>query len=197
MPDESLLSGIRLLNPNLKTPYTQAWNVGIQRELGHGMTIEVNYVGSGSHRLIRSVDGNPPQPALVAAAQANGTLPRTVSGGTLRIAPLVGLPQVTGNTAFEEPIVIESVGNATYNGLQSVFHKRFSHGLDFQAAYTWSHAIDDAADPLVAPGGNRNIARNSFNLHEERGTSDYDLRHRLIINYVYRASVRRRSCPFQ
>ena len=45
--------------------------------------------------------------------------------------------------------------------------------------------VDDAADPLVAPGGNRNIARNSFNLHEERGSSDYDLRHRLIINYVY------------
>jgi len=59
------------------------------------------------------------------------------------------------------------------------------HGIDFQAAYTWSHAIDDAADPLVAPGGNRNIARNSFNLHEERGSSDYDLRHRLIINYIY------------
>jgi hypothetical protein len=92
---------------------------------------------------------------------------------------------VTGNQAFEEPIVLRSVGNATYNGLQTVFHKRFSHGVQFQAAYTWSHAIDDAADPLVAPGGNRNIARNSFNLKEERGTSDYDLRHRLITNYVF------------
>ena len=79
----------------------------------------------------------------------------------MRIAPLIGLPQVTGNLAFEEPIVIESIGNATYNGLQTTFKKRFSNGLDFQAAYTWSHAIDDAADPLVAPGGNRNIARNS------------------------------------
>jgi len=69
--------------------------------------------------------------------------------------------------------------------LQSVFHKRFSHGVDFQAAYTWSHAIDDANDPLVAPGGNRNIARNSFNLKEERGSSSYDLRHRLIFNYIF------------
>jgi hypothetical protein len=185
VPDQSLLTGITIIDPNLKTPYTQAWNVGIQHELAHGITIEVNYVGSGTHRLVRSVDGNPPQPSLVAAAQANGTLPVTTSGGTLRIAPFIGLPQVTGNTAFEEPIVIESVGNGTYNGLQSVFHKRMGHGIDFQAAYTWSHAIDDAADPLVAPGGNRNIARNSFNLHEERGTSDYDLRHRLVLNYVF------------
>ena len=185
VPDGSLLTGISLIDPNLKTPYTQSWNVGIQRELGGGMTLEVNYVGSGTHRLFRSVDGNPPLPWLVAAAQASGKLSRTTAGGTLRIAPLLGLPQVTGNTAFEEPIIVKSIGNATYNGLQSTLHKRFGRGLEFQGAYTWSHAIDDAADPLVAPGGNRNIARNSFNLKEERGTSDYDLRHRFVLNFVY------------
>ena len=185
VPDGSLVTGIAILNPNLKTPYSQNWNAGIQRDLGNGMSLEVNYVGSGTHRIFRSIDGNPPLPWLVAAAHANGSLPSTVSGGALRIAPLLGLPQVTGNLAFEEPIVNESVGNATYNGLQSVFHKRFSRGVDFQAAYTYSHAIDDANDPLVAPGGNRNIARNSFNLKEERGSSSYDLRHRLILNYIF------------
>jgi hypothetical protein len=183
--DGSLLSGISLIDPNLKTPYTQAWNVGVQRQLGGGMTLEVDYVGSGTHRLFNSVDANPPLPWLVAAAHADGTLPASVSGGTLRIAPLLGLPQVTGNLAFEEPVLIESVGNGTYNALQSVFNKQFSHGVQFQAAYSWSHAIDDAADPLVATAGNRNIARNSFNLKEERGSSDYDLRHRLILNYVF------------
>ena len=183
--DGSFLSGISILDPRLKTPYTQAWNVGIQRELGNGMTLEVNYVGSGTHRLFRSVDGNPPLPWVVAAEQAGGDLPATVSGGALRIAPLLGLPQVTGNLAFIEPIVVRSIGNGTYNGLQSVFRQQFRHGLELQAAYTWSHAIDDAADPLVAPGGNRNIARNSFNLKEDRGSSDYDLRQRLVFSYLY------------
>ncbi len=186
VPDGSLLTGITILDPNLRVPYTQSWNAGIQRQLRSGMTIEVDYVGSGTHRMFRSVDGNPPLPWLVAAAHANGTLPLDVSGGSLRIAPLLGYPQVTGNTAFEEPVVIRSIGNATYNGLQTVFNKQFSRGVQFQAAYTWSHAIDDAADPLVAgQPGNRNIARNSFNLHEERGSSDYDLRHRLIVNYIF------------
>ncbi len=183
--DGALLSTVNILDPNLKTPYTQAWNVGIQRQLGGGMTVEADYVGSGTHRLFRSVDGNPPLPWLVAAAHADGTLPLNVSGGALRIAPLLGFPQVTGNLAFEEPIVIRSIGNATYNGLQMMFNKRFQRGVQFQAAYTWSHAIDDAADPLVATGGNRNIARNSFNLKEERGSSDYDLRHGLILNYLF------------
>jgi hypothetical protein len=174
-----------ILDPNLKTPYTQSWNAGIQRELGHGMVLEVNYVGSSSHRLLRSVDGNPPIPALVAAAQANGSLDPAISGGTLRILPLLGLPQVTGNTAFDEPVEIKTIGNATYNGLQTTFHKRLGNGIDFQAAYTWSHAIDDSNDPLQAPGGDRNIARDSFDLHLDRGSSDYDLRHRLIVNWVY------------
>jgi len=79
---------------------------------------------------------------------------------------------------------MKSIGNATYNGLQTVFTKQMSKGIQFQAAYTWSHTIDDAPDPLDATFGNRNIARNSFNLHEERGSSDYDVRHRLVLNYM-------------
>ena len=185
VPDGTYLSTASILDPLLLNPYTQSWNVGVQRQLGHGMSIEVNYVGSGTHRLFRTMDGNPPLPWLVAAAQANGSLSRSVSGGRLWQLPLLDLPQVTGNTAFIEPAIVRSIGNATYNALQTVFTKEFSSGLQFQAAYTWSHAIDDAPDPLVAPGGNRNIARNSFNLKEERGTSDYDLRHRLIVNFVY------------
>jgi hypothetical protein len=184
VPDGSYLS-VEVIDPNIKTPYTQSWNVGIQRDLGHGMVFEVNYVGSSSHRLLRDVDGNPPLPSLVAAAQANGTLSPTISGGELRILPLLGLPQVTGNTAFDEPTLIKSIGNATYNGLQMMFHKRFGSGIDFQAAYTWSHAIDDANDPFEAPGGDRVFPRDSLDLQEDRGSSDYDLRHRLIVNWVY------------
>ncbi len=186
VPDQTLLSGISVLDPLLRNPYTQSWNVGIQRQLGSEMTFEINYVGSGTHRLFRSIDGNPPLPWLVAADHANGTLPLDVSGQTLRFGSLAGLPQVTGNLAFFEPVLVKSIGNGTYNGLQMVFNKQFSRGIQFQAAYTWSHAIDDAADPLVAgQPGNRDIARNSFNLKEERGSSDYDLRHRLVTNYVF------------
>ncbi len=75
------ISGITVLSRTIKNPYTQSWNAGIQRQLGNGMTLEVNYVGSGSHRLLRSVDGNPPLPWLVAADQANGTLDPSIFGG--------------------------------------------------------------------------------------------------------------------
>ncbi|MBV9267381.1 MAG: TonB-dependent receptor, partial [Acidobacteriaceae bacterium] len=185
VPEGSYVPAITILSRTLKNPYTQSWNVGIQRQLGTQTSIDVEYVGSGSHRLFRSVDGNPPLPWLVAAAHANGTLPIDVTGNGLRFAPLDNRPQVTGNTVFDEPVVVESVGNSTYNALQIGFNRQFSHGLQFQANYTWSHAIDDAGDPIVAPQDNRNIARNSFDLREERGNSDYDLRHRLILNWLY------------
>jgi hypothetical protein len=181
----SFFPNTTILDPLLRNPYTQSWNVGVQRQISTNTSIELNYVGSGSHRLFRSVDANPPLPWLVAAAHANGTLKPTIAGGTLAIAPELGLPQLTGNTALVTPVEVQSTGNSTYNALQAVFHQRFSNSLQFQAAYTWAHAIDDAADPLVAVGGNRTIARNSFNLKEERGSSDYDLRHRLIVNFVY------------
>src|SRR5262249_102718 len=52
-------------------------------------------------------------------------------------------------------------------------------------SYTLSHAIDDASDPLTPAAGNRGFPRNSFNLRAERGNSDFDIRHRGVINYLY------------
>lgn len=181
---DGALASVNTIDQYLKTPYVQSWNVGIQRQLSNTMTIEVNYVGSNSHRLVRSVDGNPPLPSLVNYYIAQGYAPSDMQGGILRYGPVAGFPQVTGNTALYEPVVLKSIGNATYNGLQTVFTKQMSKGIQFQAAYTWSHTIDDAPDPLAATFANRNIARNSLNLHEERGSSDYDLRHRLVLNYM-------------
>ena len=85
-----------------------------------------------------------------------------------------------------KPGVDKSIGNSTYNGLQAKGDAAVLAWLSNQGSYTWSHAIDDASDPLQAVANNRSFPRNSFNLHEERGNSDFDQRQRLIIiNYVY------------
>src|SRR5260370_19345831 len=66
-----------------------------------------------------------------------------------------------------------------------------AHGLSFQAAYTWGHAIDSSSDPLVPTQGGQPFARASFNLNAERGNSDFDVRQRLAINYVWDLPVGR------
>jgi hypothetical protein len=89
------------------------------------------------------------------------------------------------HNALFQPFYQVAVGNGVYHALQTKFVRRMSHGLQFQAAYTWAHAIDNAPDPLVPAAGNRTFPRNSRNLNEERGNSDNDIRHRLVLNYIY------------
>src|SRR6185295_3927342 len=50
---------------NFKTPRTQQWNVGMQRQLYARGAIDVSYVGAHGDRLIRPIDINYPQPADV------------------------------------------------------------------------------------------------------------------------------------
>jgi len=63
--------------------------------------------------------------------------------------------------------------------------------VQIQGAYTWSHSLDNASDPLDAASGNRTLPRNSFNLNAEYGNSDFDVRQRLSINFVYQPNIGR------
>src|SRR5215813_13338900 len=172
-----------LFDKGFRTPETQSWNAGIQREWLANTTIEVDYVGSHSTHLFREVDGNPPQPALVAANLAAGTPPSRLTGQRLWFGG-PGL-QSTNNNAFFQAFLQKSIANATYHGLQVKVSQKMWHGLQIGGSYTFSHAMDDASDPLTPAAGNRGFPRNSFNLKAERGNSDFDIRHRGVINYLY------------
>jgi hypothetical protein len=176
--DGSFLAAV-IIDQNLKIPVSQNWNFGVQQELpGHG-TLDLNYVGSKGGRELRVVNGNPPIPALVNQLIASGVPPAALQG-----TALFTRYTTTNNSALLEPSVIKSIGNSTYHAFQANFNRRLDHGMQIQAAYTWSHSIDDASDPLKPGLNNRSFPRNSLNLKEERGASDFDLRQRLVINYV-------------
>jgi hypothetical protein len=192
---DGAILGPTLFDPNLRMPYTENWNFGVQHELANNLTLEVDYVGTRGVHLLRVVDGNPPDPALVQALIDDGVAPEDLQFAALYVgAEFFGLPfNAVHNNAFANPLsfagggaaLIRSIGNSYYHGLQTNLTRRMSHGLQFQAAYTWSHAIDDAPDPLNPAEGNRSFPRNSLALQNERGSSDNDIRHRLALNYVW------------
>lgn len=192
-----------LFNPNLHTPYSQNWNLGIQRELPGAITLEVNYVGVKGTHLFRVLDGNPPQPKLVSQLvaycsnpnNAYGCTPSTLQFGALWYgADYSLLPyNAVNNNAFYSAYMTESIANSNYNGLQVNVKKRMTHGVQVQLAYTWSHAIDNASDPLVPTAGNRSFPRNSFNLKAERGNSNFDVRQRGVVNFIYAPNIGRGS----
>jgi hypothetical protein len=192
-----------IIDPHLRMPYSQSWNFGVQRELPRRVLMEVNYVGSRGTRLLRVVDGNPPQPALVAQLETfcvptnpanNGfnTPTGQCTQSTLQFNNLWfgmetgSLPfDAANNNAFLHAEVFNNGAASIYHALQANITKRTSNGLTFQAAYTWAHVIDDASDPLTPAAGNQGFPRNSLDLRAERGNSDFDVRQRLVLNYAW------------
>ena len=176
-----------IIDPHLRMPYSQSWNFGIQRELRGGVLMEVNYVGSKGTRLLRLVDGNPPQPALVAQLLADGVPPQALQFNNLWFgAETGGLPfDAVNNNAFLHAEVFNNAASSIYHALQANVTKRMSSGLTFQAAYTWAHALDNSSDPLTPSLGNQEFPRNSLNLAAERGNSDFDVRQRVVLNYSW------------
>jgi hypothetical protein len=177
-----------LFDPRIKPPRVVTWNFGVQRQLGN-LTVEANYVGNHGTRILRVIDGNLPQPDLVAANLANGTPPGLLQYGSL----FFGGPGITSvnNNAFFDTFTDQTTGSSTYHGLQLQAQERNFHGLQLAAAYTWSHAIDDSSDPLAPTRHNGNYPVNSFDLLRERGNSGFDTRHRASINFVYQPAIGR------
>jgi hypothetical protein len=144
---------------DLRTPYMQQWNFGIQQDLGKGRVLEVAYVGSKGTKLISARDINQPLPS---AAPQNSR-------------PVLQFADIT----FEE-----SSANSSYNSLQTRFQQRLDFGLSILASYTWSKSIDNASS-FFSSAGDPNFPQNSRNTSAERGLSNFDVRHRFSLGYGY------------
>ena len=143
---------------DLRTPYIQQWNAGIQQQLGASRVLEVAYVGSKGTRLIDSRDINQPHPSPV--------------------------PTLRPNPFYSDVDIIESQANSVYHSLQARFQQRLWNGLSLLASYTFAKSIDDASG-FFSSTGDSNFPQNSYNLSGERGLSNFDIRHRFTLSYAY------------
>jgi hypothetical protein len=90
------------------------------------------------------------------------------------------------NAGFTSPITgFMPWGASTYHGLQNQLNRRFAHGLQFQAAYTWSHAIDDSTADFFSTIISPRRPQEFRNLHAERSNSPLDHRHRFSLSSIY------------
>jgi hypothetical protein len=93
------------------------------------------------------------------------------------------------NTTFYEPGVNTGIASSSYNALETIVTKRFSHGFDLRAAHTWAHGLDNAGDPLAPGGQQRSFPRNTNRLDLEHGNSDSDAKHRIVIDGTWELPV--------
>src|SRR5947207_6205554 len=121
-----------------------------------------------------------------------GTLASTLAFNsayrTNRESVAVGLPAnffvANPNAIFAR--VLRNDARSNYNALEIELRRRFSHGLQFQADYTWSKALGDAVD---AQGNNQSDLVNRLSLHLPK-RSDYrrstqDQTQRFVANGIY------------
>jgi len=158
LPDSALA-----IQRDLRTGYMQHWNFNIERQFGERGVLEVAYVGSKGTKLLTARDINQPQPSALPPG-----------------LPFVPRP----NPRLDDIDLLESRANSNYNALQARFQQRLSRGFTTLASYTWSKSIDDASN-FFSSAGDPNFPQNSYNVAAERGRSNFDVRHRLSVNYSW------------
>jgi Carboxypeptidase regulatory-like domain len=160
--------------PTLQDPMAENYNLTIERQLTNSTLLSVGYVGSVAHHLA------------------------------------IGLPQnlVTGLDASDNPInlynpsvygsidTINSIGNSNYNSLQVGVTQHLSHGLYFQASYTYGHSLDEGSGfentSFGTFGGQSGGYGGSIRASNpycfprcDYASSIFDARQRLVISYAY------------
>ncbi len=162
---------------NLRTPYVLNWNLNLQQQLGTNSVLQVAYVANRGDQLYSTIDLNQVNTALDDGSEQLGR-PLTASCP----AP-VGLG-IGNSPCYPYISYLNYLGNqstSSYQSLQTTFTHRYANGLYLLAGYTWAHAIDTA--------GNTNnlgyIPQNSLNYAAEKGSGDYDIRHRFTLSLTY------------
>ena len=184
-----------------KLPYTQNWTLDLQYQLSNNWLFDVSYVGNhGSHEVLpapfnQALLATPSNPVNGQISSYGGLAPASAcniyynpSLTQLDTEPLCPPPYYAGNTEVRVPyigydmnsVLYEAEGISNYNALQAQVRKRLSHGLQFTASYTWSHALDEQSGlGLFMTGNNPLVPKGSY------ASSDFDQTHVLLVNYSY------------
>jgi len=187
----ALVKGVALagqiFDRDLRTAYFHQFNTSIQYSLKRDLLLEIAYVGTRGRNLIRDVAINQarlasPQSPIINAVTHQVITTNTPAAANVALrAPYQGVE--VGNF-----LQIQSTAESTYNSLQLSLTQRFSKGIQFLASYTFGRSIDNASGGSDSTGEVRdtiNIAGNQLDSRANRGLSDFDRTHRLVLSYLW------------
>ena len=161
-------------NPNFKDPASAQWNLTVERQVTPDSKIRVSYVGQSAWHLPITVDLNQIAPS---------TTPYTI--------PANGY--VDPRAPYQNWLLLmdsESIGNQSYAAGMVEFQQRLSHGLTFQANYTFAKDISDAqgSDAPTVYAGEEPYAveiANRYDIGYDRGNVVGMPRQRLLLTGTY------------
>lgn len=148
----------------LKNGYTVTGNFTIERQLPLDMALQVSYVTNHGIDLYQSSYPN----------NYNGA--QTANTPYTNVTPGLGEFQLFYNRAISH-----------YNSLQTQLRKVSpTHGVTFQANYTWAKNLTNADEVWSAPGASGAISLNDPTCIDcEYARASYDVAHRVSANFSY------------
>lgn len=145
---------ITRIDPNIEVSYSQQGNFQIERELPWNAVVSVGYLHVRAKHLILS---------------RNVNVPRFPASAGI---PNLGRPDPNwGNISR-----FESSGRSDYDGMVVSFNQRAWRWATMRLSYTLSKTIDDSGNFFFSS------PQNNFDVRDERGLSDNDQRHRLVLS---------------
>jgi hypothetical protein len=175
---------------HLHSAYTASWNATLEKELAGTFVIGASYLGSSGSRLYslnnlnRTGSSGLLDPSCVTA--------RVAADGITAIGP--DYSNCTRlNPGFNNISTRGNGGHSSYQALQLRVDSRYISrlGLNFGANYTWSHSIDNRS----VSGGSLSVAEtgggylDAFNPGIDRGSSDFDVRHRVAAHFIWEIPI--------
>jgi hypothetical protein len=178
-PNAAILTGI-VLPEGIRDPYVYNYFLGVQHELPWKLVVETNYVGNVAHKVFRAENINRhPGSVLPEGSHITDNFGRTWFGN-----------DGFANNIYGNMRNWRNVVNSNYNALQLSVRKQMTRGILFNVNYTYSHTIDNGSTwhsgATTANGAGAGEGYTTdFTLPQlDRGNSLFDIRQRLILNYV-------------
>jgi hypothetical protein len=157
---------------NYRDPQSAQWNLTVERELSHDITLRESYVGMSSYRMSQTVDLNQVEPSDVSPN-----------------------PDPKPYSNWGRILSTTNSGHVSYNGLQSELNMYARSGLTFQASHVWAKNLGDvggdaptAFNPEIIYG---TPVADRFDLAANRGNMAGTRRNRFLLSAVYELPVGR------
>ncbi|HKA02305.1 MAG TPA: carboxypeptidase regulatory-like domain-containing protein [Candidatus Solibacter sp.] len=162
---------IRLWDPNVRPAEVQQWNFTTEFQLPANNLLTVGYVGQhGTHLMVA-------MPYFQKQLVNGQILPSPYLAGNADLSSKI--TQISGTC---------SCANQRYDALQTSLRKRFSAGLEYGLAYTWSFARSDSIGYYGEggqAGGQSAYMQNLYDRKSEWGPAYFDIKHNFTGSFVY------------
>jgi hypothetical protein len=160
----------------MRPPYSQNWNLSIERTLAKDYLLDVRYVGNKGTHLPRFIEANPSIYGPGVNASNNNEIREYTTCNS------------DGICNYGSVGLLADDSSSTYHALEVAFSRQYAHGLSFLASYWYSKSLDyisslnvaGSAPTLVA--GENDLAQNPFDLAAEHGPSLFDATQRFMFS---------------